>query len=150
MIINSNSNGFLRPILPDHILIQFCFQDMRCRNILNIKFRLHLLIVFGLLLQFLPLGNLVLDIHHVIHIHTAGKKILNIHSLHQIRIVAAIHYSKTAFHAINTDTHIVHIRNMQHTSCLTLRTSAHIADVLVFWFIFCVLYIIFIVITHEI
>ena len=148
MIINGNCDRFLRLILSDNKFIQLCLQNVRCRNILYIKFRMGFFTILRLLLQLLLLRDLILYIHHIIHIQTSRKNILNIHTLHQICIVAAIHDSEAALHTVNANAHIVHTRNMKHTSCLTLRSSAHIADIFVFLFIFSVLYIIVIIIAH--
>ena len=123
MIINCNRDYFLCIFLPYHIIIQFCFDLMRCRKILDIDQRLSLF-PFFFLLQLLFLRNHLFQIRHI---HNLDSR--HIHKLAVINI-SIIHSVKALLHTVTAHRNM--IRKVYHLSRHTLRTSANKTHLFVF------------------
>ena len=122
MIVNCYRHCFFGVLLSDYILVQLGFNLMWCRKIIDI-YKRSTLFTFFFLLHFLLFRN---HIFQICHVHN-----LNTRHVHKLTVVdlSAVHCIKTLLHAVVAHTDM--IRQFDHLSCYTFRTSADKADFLI-------------------
>ena len=130
MIVNSYRHDLLRMLLPHHILIKCCLDLVRCRDCIDIEFRLWLILRF-FLLDLLTLWHTA---HHILQIrqvdHADARHIS--HSAkgisHRKSLLVFAHI-KTFLHTIHTDFKATHIKQL---SCDMFRSVADTTECFIF------------------
>ena len=141
VIVYCNRYDFFSLFLTYYIVIQFCLDLMRCRNVINIKFRFYLSFLFLLFLDLLRIwysSKITTQILEIVHIYKTDiwkSACILIKLIHESRIVEQVLIIKLA-HCIHSLVHTIIayadiVRQMEHLSSLALRSSADKTYILV-------------------